>query len=100
MARAVVRCGVDASLLELSHLRLDDVAAIVIVVVGRALGVEILRGDRLGVDKSVLLCREILHPVAPLRVGAELTQGVNVDRARDPRRGTAVGVISDYAAEM
>src|SRR4051794_33405086 len=98
MGRAVVGCGVDATLLKLSHLRLDHVAAVLVVLVRRALGVEVLRVDRLLVDQPVLLCREILHPVAPLRVGAELTQRLNVDRARDPRRGPAVRVIPDDAA--
>src|SRR5829696_5001466 len=50
-------------------LLLGDLAAVVRVVVRRAVEVEVLRVDRLAVDDLVLLGRQVLHPVAELRAG-------------------------------
>src|SRR5262249_7911782 len=89
------RPGPDPALLQERDLLFNDVAAAFGVLHRRAVQVQSLRIDRLLVDELVLLGHEILHPVVPLRAGAEVAQRLDVDGADDVRRRARVLVPPD-----
>src|SRR5213593_175622 len=70
-------------------LPLDDLLAVLRVLHGLALEIEVLRIDRLLVEELVELGAEVLHPVVPLGARAMVTQGLDVDHAADVGRSGA-----------
>src|ERR1017187_10871876 len=69
--------------------------AIFIVPVRGVIEINILRVDRLFVNKLVLLCGEVFDPVVPLCIRAEPAERLDVDSPRDPGRPAAVVVPPD-----
>jgi len=65
-------------------LPVDDLAAVLLMLVRRTVQVEVLRVDGLFVDELVLLGGEVLDPVVPLRAGPESAERLDVDGAGHP----------------
>src|SRR5262249_60637837 len=60
-------------------LPLDDLLAVLGVLHGLTLEIEVLRIDRLLVEQLVEFGAEVLHPVVPLGARAMITQRLHVD---------------------
>src|SRR6266568_3894254 len=80
---AALRLGPDAELVQLADLLVDDLPPVLLVVVGRAVQVEVAGIDGPLVDELELLGPQVLQPVVPLGAGTEVAQRLDVDRARD-----------------
>src|SRR6266446_3833305 len=92
---SVVRRHPDIPLVHEPDLLRCHFATIFIMPVRDPAEVDILRVDRLFVNELVLLSGEILDPVVPLRVRAELPQRLDVDSPGDPGGSAAVVMSSD-----
>src|SRR2546425_8831125 len=88
----------DPAVMHQPDLALDDLLAVLGVLHGLALEVEVLRVDRLLVEDLVELGAEVLHPVVPLGTGAMVAQRLDVDHAADVGRTGAVVLASDDLA--
>src|SRR5262249_21129242 len=85
----------DAPLVHEPDLAPDDLLAVLRVLHRRALEIEVLRVDRPVVEDLVELGPEIFQPVVPLRAGAVIPEGLDVDHAADVGRAGAVVLASD-----
>src|SRR6266568_7960535 len=93
---AALRLGPDAHLVELADLLVDDLAAELLVLVGRAVQVEVPGVDGPLVDELVLLGAQVLEPVVPLGAGVEVAQRLDVDGAGNVGGAGAVAVAADH----
>src|ERR1700722_12790474 len=99
-ACALVGAAPDAALVHELDLPFGDLAAVLLVVVRRAVEVQVLGVDGLLVDELVLLGGEVLDPVVPLRAGPEVAQCRHVDGPGDPGGPGAVVVPPDDLAAV
>src|SRR5262249_46232055 len=77
------------------NLPVDYFPAIFVVGIRGTVEVDVLRVDRLLVNKLVLLGGEVLDPVVPLRIRAEPAERLDVDGTGDPGGHAAVVVPPD-----
>src|SRR5438093_4210448 len=88
----------DAAVVHEPDLAPDDLLAILLVLHGRAVEVEVLRVDRLLVEELVELGAQVLQPVVPLGAGAMVAERLDVDHAADVGGAGAVVLASDDPA--
>src|SRR5215510_14274523 len=81
----------DPAIVHQLDLPLDDLLAVLGVLHGLTLEIEVLRIDRLLVEKLVELGAEVLHPVVPLGARAMITQRFDVDHT--PHVGGSGAVV-------
>src|SRR5579875_2530722 len=90
MTCACARClavgpGPDAALVHEVDLALDDLLAILGMLHGFAIQVQVFGINRLLVEHLIQFGAYIFEPVIPLGAGAMVAQGLNIDHPRDIR---------------
>src|SRR5262249_45498955 len=98
--RSAVRADPDIALVHELNLPVDYFPAIFVVGIRGRVEVDVLRVDRLLVNKLVLLGGEVLDPVVPLRIRAEPAERLDVDGTGDPGGHAAVVVPPDDLAAV
>src|SRR5215217_5045592 len=96
--RLLIGLHPDPSLVHQADLALDHLLAVLRVLHGRPIEVQIFRIDWLLVEQLIELGPQILQPVVPLRPRAVIAQSFDVDHPGDVRRAGAILLPTDDLA--